>query len=253
MPHPSLIHLAPPHTILGYLSRLWAYVALGLSSIITEEAAPIIGGLAAHDGHLGFYRAFMACAAGSWGADVGLYFVGRWRGKWARRRWPKAGRFIARVLVVVRRRPWRASLAVRYVYGMRFTLPIACGAAQIRLWIYLVASALSAASWAMLFTLAGWGFGRTATIIIGHVRRYEDLLALIVLVGSVVGFVVFHWHHSRARAIAAGRALGVPEAVVEAAVEAAEEPSRAGAGAGADDDGEDEPAPVDPRKARHGS
>ena len=36
-----------PHTepVLGFWGQLWAYVTLGATSILTEEAAPLVGGV----------------------------------------------------------------------------------------------------------------------------------------------------------------------------------------------------------------
>ena len=64
------------HTLLSHLAEAWAYVTLAASGIITEEAAPIVGGFAAHEGHLGITRVIFACALGTWSAGVGLYVLG---------------------------------------------------------------------------------------------------------------------------------------------------------------------------------
>ena len=113
------------------LSSVWAYITLGAVSFITEEFAPISGGVAAHNGHLVIIWVASSCALGTWAADIGLYWLGRWRGAWVRNRWPRVGRAFTRTLMSVRRAPWRSSLAVRYAYGLRITLPIACGAAHV--------------------------------------------------------------------------------------------------------------------------
>lgn len=184
--------VATEHTWLSHLAQAWVYVTLGATSIVTEEAAPIIGGLAAHEGELGGVRVALACFIGSWSADIGLYFLGRWRGAWVQRRWPRVRRYVRRALTLVRRRPWRASLAVRFAYGLRLTLPIACGAAHISFLVYAIGSAISAAVWAALFTALGWGFGETALRVIGHVRRYEDAIAVGVLLLVTIVFIVLH-------------------------------------------------------------
>jgi membrane protein DedA with SNARE-associated domain len=177
------------------LHRLWAYLALGVSSVLTEEAAPLIGGLAAHDRKLGVVSVGTWIAAGSWSGDIVLYYLGRWRSQWLRRRWPKLRAFVLRTFKVVRRHPWRASLAVRFAYGLRFTLPIACGAARVPLTVYLIGSAISAVVWAFLFTAAGWWFGQAMLSVLGHVRRYEQpLFALIVVVLAIV-FWIMHKRH----------------------------------------------------------
>src|SRR5262245_1306308 len=173
------------HTLLSHLAEVWAYVTLGASGIITEEAAPLVGGFAAHEGHLGFVRVVLACAIGVWGAGVGLYALGRWRGKWVRKRFRRVGRYVTRLLVFVRRRPWRSTFAVRFAFGARIVLPIACGAARLRIPIFLIGSAIASLVWAAAFAFVGWLFGETALLVLGHIRRYEDVIAA-VLVGVVV-------------------------------------------------------------------
>jgi len=180
--HGHLAAFAP--TILSMLSRLWVYVTLGATSIITEEAAPVLAGFAAHQRHLGVFQAAAACAIGSWAADIALYALGRWRAVKLAARWPKLMQPMEKLLGSVRRHPWRASIAVRYAYGARIPLPIACGAAQIPIARYLIGSGISCWSWGALFTAIGWVFGSTAVLLMGRIRRHEDVLA-ISLVSAV--------------------------------------------------------------------
>jgi membrane protein DedA with SNARE-associated domain len=172
-----------------FAAHFWTYVGLALVSFITEELAPITGGIAAHRGDLDLLDVALSVCLGSWLAGIGLYYVGRWRGVWLRRRYPKFGRPFTRALLVVRRRPWRASLAVRYAYGLRVTLPLACGAAHVPVWEFLIGSGISALTWASLFTVLGWVFGRSAEIVMMHVRRYETLLALALT--GLAGVLLF--------------------------------------------------------------
>jgi membrane protein DedA with SNARE-associated domain len=178
-----------------FLGRFWAYLTLGATGIITEEATPLIGGLEAHNRHLRLTAVFMWVAAGTWLAGIGLYYLGRWRGDWVRRRWPHLRRFMVRAFKIVRRHPWRSSLAVRWAYGLRLTLPIACGAARLPLPIYLIGSAVSCVTWSAIFTLLGWGFGRTTLIVLGHVRRYENYLVAAIVVGVAVAFWLLRKRH----------------------------------------------------------
>jgi len=178
-----------------FLERLWAYLTLGMTGIITEEATPLIGGLAAHNRHLRLTAVVMWVSVGTWLASVGLYYLGRWRGHWARRRWPSVRRLLVRAFKIVRRHPWRSSLAVRWAYGLRMTLPIACGAARLPLPIYLIGSAVSCFTWSFVFTLLGWGFGRTTLIVLGHVRRYENYLIAAIFVAVGIAFWLVRKKH----------------------------------------------------------
>jgi membrane protein DedA with SNARE-associated domain len=178
------------HTLLSHLAEAWAYITLGASGIITEEAAPIVGGFAAHEGHLGLKRVILACSLGTWLAAVALYALGRWRGKWVRRRFPKAGRYMTRLIVFVRRSPWKATFAVRYAFGIRIVFPVACGAARLRLPVFLTGSAIACVTWSTIFALVGWGFGETAILILGQIRKYEDIIAALLVAGVILIFVM---------------------------------------------------------------
>jgi membrane protein DedA with SNARE-associated domain len=185
-------------TLLSHLAEAWAYVTLGASGIITEEIAPIVGGFAAHEGHLGFVRVVLACAIGTWAAGVGLYALGRWRSKWVRKRFRRVGRYVTRLLVFVRRSPWRSAFAVRFAFGARIVLPIACGAARLKIPIFLIGSAVASVVWATAFALVGWLFGETALLILGHIRRYDDIIAGLLIVTVVVAGIVFTRRHHTA-------------------------------------------------------
>ena len=183
-----------PHAVAA-LHRAWAYIALGATGVVTEEATPLIGGLAAHDRYLRLSAVIFWVAGGTWVANLGFYWFGRWRGHWARRRWPQLRTLMLRTFKIVRRHPWRASLAIRYAYGLRLALPIACGAARLPLPIYIIGSAISCLSWSALFTMVGWAFGRTTLIVLGHVRRYENYLVAIIIILLAIVFWFMHKRH----------------------------------------------------------
>jgi membrane protein DedA with SNARE-associated domain len=175
---------------MSFLERMWAYVTLGAMGIIWEEASPLIGGLAAHDRNLRLLSVILAVALGTWLAGLLLYLLGRWRGRWLRKRWPRFRKGILRSVAVVRRHPWRASLAVRFAYGLRLALPLACGVGRVPLLIYCLGSAASCVVWSLAFSMLGWALGRTTETLIGHVRDMEPVIGFGLIVLMVIGFVV---------------------------------------------------------------
>jgi membrane protein DedA with SNARE-associated domain len=172
------------------LARLWKYVVLGASSIVFEEANPIFGGIAARHARLGVLGVIVAVAVGTWIASIGLYLVGRWRIDWVRARWPDRQRLLDAALEIVRRHPWRASLAVRFAYGLRLPVPIACGAARLPLSLYVIASGISCWAWATLFTLLGWKAGGAALKLLGFTTRYDVRLGFIAIALTVTLIVM---------------------------------------------------------------
>lgn len=182
-----MISVFAAHNLLSRLSHVWGYVSLGATSIVAEEAAPVLAGFAAHQGHLHAVRALVACALGSWLADVALYGVGLTRAAETVTRWRWLAGPTERLLAAVRRHPWRASMGTRFAYGARLVLPITCGAARVRTGTYLLGSCASAFVWSALFTGLGWVFGKTAVELIGHIHRHEDLVAIVLVVAVSIG------------------------------------------------------------------
>ena len=178
-----------------FLHRLAAYITLGAMGIVWEEASPLIGGIAAQDRHLRLSRVILAVALGTWIATFLLYLLGRWQGAWLRKRWPRFRRLILRSVIAVRRHPWRASLAVRFAWGLRLPLPIACGVSRVPLLVFSVGSAISCLVWASVFTMLGWGLGETARELIGHVRRYEPLIGVALVVLMIIGLALTRRGH----------------------------------------------------------
>jgi membrane protein DedA with SNARE-associated domain len=186
---------------LPIIDRLWWYVSLAATGIFTEEATPLIGGLAAHDGHIRLSIAGFAASLGIWGYGLLLYWIGRWRGAWVRQRFPGTRPMMLRALKVVRRHPWRTSLGVRFAYGLRLVLPMACGAARVPLLVYFIATAISSLAWGYLFTVLGWGFGEGILLVLNHVKRYEWYLVIAILIAVGIGFWYARRRHLEERSL----------------------------------------------------
>lgn len=170
------------------LERLGKYAVLGATSIVFEEANPILGGIASRHGRAGLIGVVVAVALGTWLASIALYFVGRWRIDWVRARFPDKRRLLIGALTVVRRHPWRASLAIRFAYGLRLPLPIACGAARLPFSLYLIASGISCWVWAVAFGYLGFAAGGAALRVLAFAHRLDVRLALLAVILSVVLF-----------------------------------------------------------------
>jgi membrane protein DedA with SNARE-associated domain len=81
-------------------------------------------------------------------------------------------------------------LLVRFAYGLRLPLPIACGVARVPLLVYVIGSGISSIIWSLAFSILGWALGRTTQTLIGHVRRWEPFIGAAVILSMVVGFVI---------------------------------------------------------------
>lgn len=176
----------------------WTYALLGVSAIVIEELSPIFGGIAAHQGELQLIRVIVGVTLGGWLCTSLLYFAGRAKWDWIRRRFPRLRAAGTVALRVVARNPLTASLLVRFAFGLRLVLPLACGAARVPIATYLGASLLGSALWSMLFTFIGYLAGEAAVRAVGHIGRAGEIVGAIVVTALV--YVFIRWNrHRRAR------------------------------------------------------
>jgi membrane protein DedA with SNARE-associated domain len=187
--------LAEPFSIAS-LGERWTYLTLGISSILTEELAPLLGGFAAEQGHVRLTGVILACATGVFALSAVLYFVGRWRAGWVRLKLRRSPPIVKRLLRAMRWSPWRSTLLARIAFGGRIALPLACGAARVPPWIFFTGTAVASLVWAATLAGLGWAFGEGAVLVLGEVRRYEGVvMAVLVLLGGAC----YWWLRNRTR------------------------------------------------------
>lgn len=174
---------------------LWTYIVLGASTIFTEELSPIFGGIAVHEGELRLDRTLLALTLGGWIATTLLYAIGRAKWDLIRRRWPSTRATGTVALRIVARNPIKASLLVRFAFGLRIVLPIACGAARVPLAIYLPASLVGSALWSAVFVLVGYAAGEAAVSMVGKLGRVGEIVGALLVTAVVLLFL--RWNNRR--------------------------------------------------------
>ncbi len=172
--------------VLHALDSAWGFLAIGASVILFEETMPVLAGFTAHQEHFSVWQLGLVCAFGGWFASLAPYAIGRYGAARLLTRWPAAEATVLRLTGVVSRRPWRAALASRFVFGARTLLPLACGTAKVPVVPFVAGSAISAVVWASLFTWLGWMSGETLLLLLGRARRHELsvwlVFALVILI-----------------------------------------------------------------------
>jgi membrane protein DedA with SNARE-associated domain len=174
----------------GALTSFWTQAALGASVILFEEAVPVLAGFVARQEHLRLTRAVLVCALGGWGATLVPYAVGWWGASRLLRRWKTGADLVKKLAGPAARRPWRAALASRFLFGARTLLPLACGTARVPAIPFVVGSAISSFVWSATFITVGWMSGETVLHFLGKAKRHELdaalILAAIVLVAVFI-------------------------------------------------------------------
>ena len=183
----------------------WTYIVLGASTIITEELAPIFGGIAVHERELRLIPLIVAITLGGWIATSLLYAVGRLKWETIRRRFPRTRATGTVALRVVRRNPLMASFFVRFAFGLRIVLPMASGAARVPLYVFLPVSLIGSLAWTVVFTLVGYVAGEAAVQAIGHLGRAGEIVGAVLVTIAVFAFL--RWQRRRRERKAERRAM----------------------------------------------
>lgn len=183
----------------------WTYTVLGASTIITEELAPIFGGIAVHERELRLVPLIVAITLGGWIATALLYAVGRLKWETIRRRFPRTRATGTVALRVVRRNPLTASFFVRFAFGLRIVLPMASGAARVPLYLFLPVSLIGSLAWTAVFTLVGYVAGEAAVQAMGHLGKAGEIVGAVVVTIAVFAFL--RWQRRRRERKAERRAM----------------------------------------------
>jgi membrane protein DedA with SNARE-associated domain len=191
--------LPSPEQLLDYVGQVedtfLTYAVMGALTLFASELAPIFGGVATQEGQLVLRRVITAITVGGWIGTTLLYTAGRLKWEWIRTRFKSARSTGTVALRIVRRNPARASLLVRFVFGGRFLLPMACGAAKVPLTVYLPMSLLGSLAWTLTYVLVGVLAGEAAEQLIGHLKRAEWVVT--ALGATALVFAVVWWWRRR--------------------------------------------------------
>jgi membrane protein DedA with SNARE-associated domain len=200
--------LAPgPEDVLALLAgledTLGTYLALAASTLFVSELAPIVGGMAVPEGRLGVARVVAAVTLGGWAGTTLLYVAGRLKWDWVRRRSRSARAAGTLALRLVARYPVRASFLVRFLFGARILLPMACGAARVPLATYLPLSFLGSLAWSAVFTAVGVAAGEAAEAMLRNIAQVERTVQ--VAGGLLLLAAAWWWWRRRQRRVARRR------------------------------------------------
>jgi len=168
------------------------YWVLFVWTFMEGEAGLILAGFLAYQGYFTVPGVIATSFAGAFCGDQFYFYLGRIKGKFLLSHSHSLVRKLRKGLRLIERYGNLVAFTSRYTYGFRIVLPIILGMTPFPGGRFLLLNLASAASWAIIFTFAGYLFGRFAAIFVGaDVKRYEHYL-LMVLAGII--FFVWSWH-----------------------------------------------------------
>lgn len=172
------------------------YLILFVWTFIEGEAGLILAGFLAWQGYFSLPLVMLIAWVGAFLGDQFYFYVGRLRGNLLFRLFRRfTVKFRKGLRLIERYGDWVAFIS-RYTYGFRIVLPIVLGMTPFPAGRFLWLNLVSALSWAIVFSLAGYLFGTSASLFLEDVSRYEHYL-LLTLAGII--FVVWLWQYLRIR------------------------------------------------------
>ncbi len=177
----------------------YGYLAIFVGTVFEGETILVLGGVAAHARYLELWGVLVAAFAGTLVGDQLYFQLGRHRGRAFLERRPRWRARVARVQRRLQGRETALILGFRFLYGIRTVTPFVLGMSGVAPLRFALLNAVSAAAWATVVGCAGYALGTAAGQLLGHARRYEEMLfAAIVLVGASVWIV--RWTRGRREA-----------------------------------------------------
>jgi membrane protein DedA with SNARE-associated domain len=174
------------------------YWVLFIWTFLEGEAGLILAGFLAYQGYLNIFAVMLTAFWGAFFGDQFYFFLGRWQGVRLLRVFTFIARKFRKALRLIEKYGTFVAFVSRYTYGFRIILPIILGMTNFRASRFCWLNILSASVWAIMFSLAGYLFGKGASLMVDDVSRYEHHL-MIILAGLIA--VVWMVHAFRARRI----------------------------------------------------
>lgn len=192
------------HQFLRDYLEVHGYWVLFLWTFLEGEAGLILAGFLAFQGYLNILGVIMTALAGSFCGDQFYFYLGRWQGRRLLKVFTSIARKFHKALKLIEKYGSFVAFVSRYTYGFRIILPIILGMTNLGALKFCILNLLSALSWSIIFSLAGYLFGKSASLFVEDVSRYEPylMLTLICLIGCMwlSHFVHAWWRRRPARA-----------------------------------------------------
>lgn len=179
--------------------ELHGYWVLFVGTFLEGEAILIMAGFLAFQGYLHPVGVIMTSFAGSFLGDQFYFYLGRMQGKSLLRRFHFIARRFREALRLIEKYGSFVAFISRFTYGLRIILPIILGITSLPSRTFLIINLFSAMAWAVIFSMAGYLFGKSASLFLEDVGKYEHYL-LLALAGIIMSFWLVHaWHAWKAK------------------------------------------------------
>lgn len=176
-----------PHHSLASLIDTYGYWIVFLFTLLEGEMVVAAAGFAAHQGYLKLEYVILVATLGATIGDQLFFLFGKWKGREYLHRRPQFSQKVERVRALLERYQNLFIFGSRFMYGFRMIIPVALGTTRVSFRRFFVFNLLGAIVWAVLFANLGYIFGDALEVILGKVKRFEQLILVLIVLG---GFIV---------------------------------------------------------------
>lgn len=180
--------------MLAYLVSTYGYAALFVGTLLEGETVLVIAGVAAHAGLLKLSWVLIFGFLGSVAGDQIFFALGRSHGKRLMDRFPRIAGRAEKIVSVMHKHKIATLLGFRFIYGLRTLTPFAIGMSGIGYRSFLAYNLMGAASWTVIFGLAGFTFSNAMESLLSGIKHYEYRLLFVAL-----AIVVLVWTSSEVK------------------------------------------------------
>lgn len=176
------------HQILKEYLELHGYWVLFVGTFLEGEAILLLAGFLAFQGYLNILVVICIAWAGSFIGDQFYFYLGHFKGRGLLKRFHSIARKFREALKMIEKYGKLVAFISRFTYGFRIVLPIILGITNLAPHTFLWINLASALIWAVAFSLGGYLFGKSASLVFDNISNYEHYLVLLLF-----GFIGMAW------------------------------------------------------------
>lgn len=167
----------------------YGYLALAIGTFLEGEAVLLVAGFAAYQGHLALPKVMVVATIGSFLGDLLYFHLGRRYGPAMLARCPSAHAKAERFRGLLQRHHLPLIFSMRLLYGLRTPGLIVLGMSQVCPLRFFVLSLISALVWAVVLSLAGYGFGKTMEQLFGSMGNFDTWIPVAIVLVGLLWFI----------------------------------------------------------------
>jgi membrane protein DedA with SNARE-associated domain len=174
--------------------ELHGYWILFIGTFLEGEAILLLAGFLAFQGYLNIAGVFFTAWAGSFLGDQFYFFLGHFKGRMLLKRFHSIAKKFREALKMIEKYGNLVAFISRFTYGFRIVLPIILGITNLAPRTFFWINIVSALVWALLFSMSGYFFGKSAALLLDNVKNYEHYLVLLLFSLITISWGIHAYH-----------------------------------------------------------